>query len=146
MSSEHVTLVNALLAELPTEFEDVADHEQIRRRGEETLARHAAPGFDFVMAGPDPAFKQTATGIEGFGEAWFDWLAAFESFRIDVGELIDAGEHVLALVRLSGRTRTGGVPIEQPGAAVFTCRNGKITRIEFHLDLDRAYAAAGLTR
>jgi ketosteroid isomerase-like protein len=97
------------------------------------------------MAGPDPAFRQSGRGVEGFIESWSDWLGAFESFRIEIEQTIDAGEHVLSLAHLSGRTRTGGVDMEQPAAAVFTCRDGKITRMEFHLDRDLAYRAAGLT-
>jgi ketosteroid isomerase-like protein len=144
MSSESLAAVEALLVALPTEFRSAALDERVQRAAQEALAEFAEPDFEFVMAGPDPAFRRTATGADGFLESWSDWLGAFESFRIETEETIDAGEHVVSLVRLNGRTRTGGVEMAQPAAAVFTFGGAKITRIEFHLDRDLAYKSAGL--
>jgi ketosteroid isomerase-like protein len=144
MSEENVAAVEALVAALPADFTTAVGDERVQLPGREAIAKFAEPDFEVVMAGPDPAFRQTATGVEGFAESWSDWLAAFESFRIEVEELIDAGEQVVALAQLSGRTRTGSVEMEQPAAAVFTCRQGKVTRMEFHLDRELAFRTAGL--
>jgi len=51
---------------------------------------------------------------------------------------------VVSLVRQTGRTKTGGVEIEAAAAAVWTIRDGKLTRVEFHLDQEAALRAAGL--
>jgi ketosteroid isomerase-like protein len=144
MSSENVAAVEALLDALPTDFVAAYAAEGLPAPAREALAQLADPDFEFVMAGPDPAFRQTATGVAGFTDSWSDWLGTFESFRIEPEETIDAGEHVVSLARLSGRTRTGGVEMEQPAAAVFKFGGAKITRIEFHLDRDLAYKSAGL--
>ena len=50
--------------------------------------------------------------------------------------------HVLA--RQVGRTRGSSVPIETLSAAVLSFRDGKLTRVEFHLDRETAMKAAGL--
>jgi ketosteroid isomerase-like protein len=144
MSRENVAAVEALVAALPPDFTSAVGDEGVQALGREALAEFAEPDFECVMAGPDPAFRRTARGVEGFAESWSDWLGAFESFHIDVEKTIDAGDQVLTLATLRGRTRTGGVEMEQPAAAVFTCRNRKITRMEFHLDRELAFRTAGL--
>jgi ketosteroid isomerase-like protein len=146
MSQENVAAVEALLEALPTDFVTAVGDEGVQASGRAALEEFAHPDFEIVMVGPDPTFRQSGHGLDGFVDSWSDWLATFESFRIEVEKTIDAGERVLSLARLSGRTRTGGVDMEQPAAAVFTFRDGKITRMEFHLDRDLAYKAAGLAK
>jgi hypothetical protein len=84
-------------------------------------------------------------GLDGFAEAWRDWTSPFESYRIEVEEMIDAGEKVVSVVAMTGRTRTGGAEISAPGAAVWTVVDGRLRNVEFHLDPDLARRAAGLT-
>ncbi len=43
-----------------------------------------------------------------------------------------------------GRTKTGGVEVEAPGAAVWTVVDGRVRRVEFHLDREAALRSAGL--
>ena len=59
--------------------------------------------------------------------------------------MIDAGERVVSLVRQVGKTKTGGVDVEASAAAVWTVRDGKLKRVEFHLDREAALRAAGLS-
>jgi hypothetical protein len=51
---------------------------------------------------------------------------------------------VLSLVRQTGTTRTGSVEIETAAAAVWFIRDGRVHRVEFHLDQDEARRAAGV--
>jgi ketosteroid isomerase-like protein len=62
-------------------------------------------------------------------------------------ELIDAGEHVVVVGTLSGRGRASGIPIERanPGAGVFTIRDGKVVRVVFFATREEALEAAGLS-
>ena len=83
-------------------------------------------------------------GLTGYLEFWVDWLEPWESFRIEAEEYLDAGDKVVMLARQVGTTETGGVPVDSLGAAVMTFEDGRVTRIEFHLDRDRAMKAAGL--
>jgi ketosteroid isomerase-like protein len=109
------------------------------------LAELATPDFEVVMVGPDylPQ-RQETTGPDGFRDAWLDWTSPFESFRVEVEEVLDAGETVVSIVRQSGVTKTGRVEIESEAAAVWTVRDGRVSRVEFHLDRDQAMKSAGL--
>jgi ketosteroid isomerase-like protein len=113
-----------------------------------TLAEWARPDFEWAMVGPEytpggQGFQ--GSGVESFREVWRDWLEPYESYEIELGETIDCGESVLTLVRQVATTKTGGVPIESFGAAVAWTRDGRLARVEFHLDRDAAMKAAGLS-
>jgi ketosteroid isomerase-like protein len=69
----------------------------------------------------------------------------WDDFRFEVEELIDAGDHVVAQVKLSGKGKGGGVPVEQHDMHVLTMRNGRCTRLEVHRDRAEALRAAGLS-
>jgi ketosteroid isomerase-like protein len=73
--------------------------------------------------------------------AWKDWHAEAEEYR----EL--DGERVLVLSRRGGRGKTSGLEIERiqsKGAAVWHVRDGKVTRLAFYSDRERALADLGL--
>jgi ketosteroid isomerase-like protein len=119
------------------------DERDGRVRG--TLMELADPDFEVVMVGPaySGATVET-TGVDGFREAWTDWTSPFESYRIDLERMIDAGDRVVSLVCMCGKTRTGGVEVEAPGAAVWTVVDGRLRRVEFHIDREAALRAAGV--
>jgi ketosteroid isomerase-like protein len=103
------------------------------------------PDFEVAMIGPDYMPRTGAGhGFDGFSEAWLDWTSPFETFQIDVNEMVDAGDRVVSIARQTGRTKTGGVEVETQAAAVVTIDGGRISRIEFHLDRAAALRAAGL--
>lgn len=92
-------------------------------------------------SGPRALFR----GPAGFVEGWQDWLSPWASYAVTVEELVGSGDRILAFARLSGETKRDHVKMDHPAAAVLEVRNGKIARIEFHLDRDEAREAAGLT-
>jgi ketosteroid isomerase-like protein len=119
-----------------------AESDQLVRR---TLIELAEPDFKVVMVGPAYLGRTIElSGADGFREAWADWTEAFESYRIDLERLVDAGDRVVSLVTMCGKTRTGGVEVRAPGAAVWTVVDGRLRRVEFHLDRQAALRAAGL--
>jgi ketosteroid isomerase-like protein len=122
------------------------DDDQRDARVRQTLMELAEPDFEVVMVGPAYAGATIeASGADGFREVWTDWTSPFESYRIDLERMIDAGDRVVSLVTMCGKTRTGGVEVEAPGAAVWTLADGRLRRVEFHLDREAALRAAGLT-
>jgi len=146
MSAESVRVVRRIQDALGTDDVVAALDDQARDREIRVVfADLAEPDFEVAMMGPDylPAAAE-ATGPDGFTAVWTDWASAFASFRIEVEDMIDAGEKVVSLVRLVARTRTGDVPIEETAAAVWTVRNGKLARVEFHLDRELALRSAGV--
>jgi ketosteroid isomerase-like protein len=106
----------------------------------------AEPDFETAMVGPGymSGRRLEYTGFDGFAEAWRDWTSPFESYRIEVEQMIDAGDQVVSLVVLSGTTRTGGAEIAAPAAAVWTVVDGRVRKVEFHIDREVALRAAGL--
>jgi ketosteroid isomerase-like protein len=149
VSDEPLKIIEEIQAVLATE-DVVAGLESVEQFGEleQTFARLADPGLEVQMVGPEDGaqrgFGLEGNGIEGFTRVWEEWTSVFESFRIDTEQLIPAGEKVVSLVVISGTTKTGGVEISQPAAAVWTVRGGKLTRAEFHLDRQRALREAGV--
>jgi ketosteroid isomerase-like protein len=114
------------------------------------LTKVFAPGSGFSAAGliaddavvrfVTPSAEQTTAGPDGFLGTWADWLEPWETYTIHYDDLVDQGDVVIALVRLRGVTRRGGVEIEQEAAGVFKFENGEAIEIEFNLDRDDALA------
>jgi ketosteroid isomerase-like protein len=103
------------------------------------------PDFEVAMVGPEYVSRRIeSTGFDGFADVWRDWTSPFESYRIEVEQMIDAGERVVTLVAMSGTTRTGGAEITAPAAAVWTVVDGRVRKVEFHIDRAVALRAAGI--
>jgi hypothetical protein len=54
----------------------------------------------------------------------------WESFAIEPEQYLDAGDKVVALIRLSARGKGSGVPVERNDGMVWTAREGKAVRLE----------------
>jgi ketosteroid isomerase-like protein len=81
-------------------------------------------------------------------EHWYRrWFASFgESYRFTLGELIDAGDSVVAIHDARGRGRQSGAEVEiRSIPVIFTMRGGKIIRIDHPSDLEDALEAVGLS-
>ena len=116
-------------------------------RGDYSSADWADPEIEYVFAdGPTPG---RWTGIVAAGEAWRDFLSAWEGYRTEVDEFRELdSERVLVLVHVSGSGRTSGLDLTQmgaSGASLFHLRDGKVTSFVNYFDRDRALADLGLT-
>jgi hypothetical protein len=109
------------------------------------IERVATPELVSVMIGPDPSFRTEYHGVEGLIEGWADWLSPYESFRMEVEDLIESNEVLVTFVRQFGAPTGGGPEIEAESAAVWWVRDAQLVRVEFHLDRRLAMRAAGLT-
>jgi ketosteroid isomerase-like protein len=98
--------------------------------------------IEFVFAdGPSPG---RWTGIGGMREAWREFVAAWEDYRLVVDEFraLDE-ERVLVLGHYRGRGKASGVDIGKMGArgaSLYHVRNGKVTKIVGYFDRERALA------
>ena len=123
---------------LVTALNDPAWVEGVR----EGLAPLLTEDFEFVTV-QSVATPSTERGIEGFFMAYRDYTEMWESVSLVPERFVEVGERVLVEARLAGITRTGGVPLAQAVAAIYTLENGRIRRIEEFSDVASAYEAAG---
>jgi len=83
-------------------------------------------------------------GVEGVRAWMLDLYAAWEQMDIDLEELIEAGDDVVAVIRVAGRGRVSGIEMEYRPAGVWTIRDGRIVRVVWFVDRDEALEAAGI--
>jgi ketosteroid isomerase-like protein len=111
----------------------------------EPAAHLMAPGFVWDMSTfRDWPERQTYEGPDGASEFLADWVSAWEDWRLEVGELIDAGDDVVAIVHQSGRSKTTGLAVDMDFAQVWTYEDGRQTRMRMYADPEEALRAAGL--
>jgi ketosteroid isomerase-like protein len=74
-----------------------------------------------------------------------DWLDEFDDVHIELEELIDAGDQVVAVQRVGARAKASGVDTELRYAVVNTVRDGKVVRGREYWTRDQALEAVGLS-
>jgi ketosteroid isomerase-like protein len=89
-----------------------------------------------------------ATGVyrghDGFSRWVSDWGEAWEDYRMEPAEYVDAGEKVLVVFSMWAKGKGSGVEIERQDGMVCTVRDGKVSRVDYYGGADRALEAAGL--
>jgi ketosteroid isomerase-like protein len=65
-------------------------------------------------------------GHEGVTKFFTLWLQAWEDPRVELRELVDAGDKVVCTFSWTARGRTSGAEVEQEFFAVYELRDGKI--------------------
>jgi ketosteroid isomerase-like protein len=77
-----------------------------------------------------------------------DWIAradsVFDSFEMEVEEIIDAGDQVVAIVHERATGRGSGLQVDQHLAQVLTIQEGRVVRIQSFTDRADALKAMGL--
>jgi hypothetical protein len=110
----------------------------------EVFDHFAAPDMECRMVASPGVPALSFTGSDGLRQAWADWLGGFKGVRFEFEELLQAEESVVLLAKQIGTTRYG-VELEQPSAMVATFgEDGRLQRLEFHLDRAEAMRSAGL--
>jgi hypothetical protein len=120
----------------------MADEEGTRARLD-SLRELAWPDLEISMVGPG-GFTGTFHGIDGFREAWDDWLRPFDRYTVEIEELRQRGGRILALARHTATPKGTEATVEGEAAAVMTFRDGRLERIEFNLDREAVLREAGL--
>ncbi len=88
--------------------------------------------------------QQTYAGVDGARTFLETWVSAWDDWELEVEQLLDRGDTVVALVHQRGRSKAAGMPVEMSFAQVWTVRDGKQTRMDMYSDREEALAAAGL--
>ena len=86
-------------------------------------------------------------GHDGVRRWWKDLFDVMPDYRVEVEELIDLGERVLARTGHHGRGKSSGVEVEeQTRFQLWTLRHAKIVRAEMDYDKAEALRAAGFRK
>ncbi len=124
-----------MLADLRNEPEGAADR-LLRDLVDERFELHPPaiyPEGPQVFRGPDGLKRWTARTRE----IWGEW-------RFELERFLDAGDRVLALVRVVAEGGLSGVRLERDTAHIWTLAGGKVTRCEVFLERVEALEALGL--
>src|ERR1700716_4577042 len=119
-------------------------YEAWNRRDFDEAAELLAPDVELQMPPNLPDVEtwrssdEVTRGLEAFLESWTE-------LRVEVHELIDAGDRVVALVHYRGQAALTGLAVEGAGvdAAVWTLRDGRAIKGQMYGGTDEALAAAG---
>jgi uncharacterized protein len=121
MSRENVEIVRLMIAAF---VED--DYERLVELFDPQIE------YDVSRTSPD---SRVAHGHEEVAEVIEQWLATWDDHRLELVELIDAGdERVVALMRERGKMKGSDTWVEHQVGVLFTLRDGRITRYEEYQD------------
>jgi ketosteroid isomerase-like protein len=94
---------------------------------------------------PDHPGTRTYVGVVGFTEFIRSWVAAFGTWRIEIEQIIDAGEdQVVAVIRQSGEGRVSGAPAETRFGTVYRLVDGQVVDRRDYSTPQEALEAVGL--
>ena len=136
MSQENVEVVRRLFAV----FQSV-DVDNFDRRFDE-VREIFDPKVEWVAAPHSLLASEKYRGYDGVRRFWTQFLSPWDDYGVEVDELIDAGDQVVAVMRLSGRANE--LEVDEARSSLLTLRDGRIVRIEPFASKDAALEAAGL--
>jgi ketosteroid isomerase-like protein len=90
--------------------------------------------------GVEPIYR----GHEGVRQFWRDALSVFGEVDLEVEELIDAGDQVVAVTRERGVGRGSGVLVRSIAVSVWTFEDGKVIQVQVFDDRQHGLEAVGL--
>jgi uncharacterized protein len=100
------------------------------------------PKIEWIVAREHPEAR-TLIGREAIASYLEDWEATLHGLQIDVDELLDAGDTVVAIGSVRGSGTDSGADVSVPIALVCTLREGKLVRVQEYLDTAEALGTIG---
>ena len=79
-----------------------------------------------------PDAKESYRGFDGYIRWQADWEASWADWQWKPQEFIDAGDRVIAVLKVNATGRGSGVDVERIDPAVFTLRSGKCIRVDYY--------------
>jgi ketosteroid isomerase-like protein len=146
MSQNNVEIVKSVHPRSGTNLTNLFGEGAANPRGLEQLASLLTD--DFVAIGGDEiggvGLTSGGQGVSGLLTVWREWLSPWEAYWTEVEDFVETSDdQVLVLVRDHGRLRGSISEVENSSASIWTLRDGKIARVEFHASRAQALRAAG---
>lgn len=105
----------------------------------------ADPEFEMIPPQILPDIDDAYHGPEAFLRFWRTWQEAFDDFRLEVEETIDAGDQVIVMARLLGTGKDSGVEVNTPSfPLVWSFEDGRVVRMEAFQTRAMAMESLGL--
>jgi ketosteroid isomerase-like protein len=105
--------------------------------------------FDRDVVWDTSASKMPAAGIyhghEGVEGFFREWLGAWDEYRVETHEYVDAGDAVVHVFRQSGIGRGSGVRTERDFFGVYELSDSKVIRYGLYESRGEALEAVGLS-
>jgi ketosteroid isomerase-like protein len=95
-----------------------------------TMFRISAPDVRVYPRPAQPDSAEEYRGLEGLMEYLTSWYSAWEEYDVELVELRDAGDHVLAVALETGRSPEG-LEVQDRFTHSFLLRDGKV--LEWHM-------------
>jgi ketosteroid isomerase-like protein len=115
------------------------------RGGIEAILEYSDPEVEW-LAGSGWMEEPVYRGHEGLRKLNSFWEQYFESYHLDIEELIDLGDRVLVLGYQRGIIRGSGDRVEQRTGWICEFRNGRGVRTWVYFSWEEALTAAGVER
>ena len=88
--------------------------------------------------------ETVSRGFAGLRQFWDEWRAVW-NLKIDITEIRDLGDTILALANIRARGESSEIDLESPAAYVFKFEDGLARTARAYLDPQEALEAVGLT-
>jgi hypothetical protein len=145
VSTENVALVRSLLPPPDVDVKALVNDDEAAQRNRKTIEHLYDPAVQCTMRFPGMGPVTYPGGIDGLRQAWQDWLKSWDTYSVEIDDVIDGGERVLVVHRGSGVHSLGTEKITRRRATIWTIRNGLVVRVDFNLPYDEALIEAGLS-
>ena len=93
---------------------------------------------------PEAPGAQAYRGAAGVRAALDTWFETWEWMRVEIEDILEAGDHVFVTLHQRAKGRHSEAEVETRSFNVYTFREGKVLGIRLFLERDSALAAAGI--
>ncbi len=106
--------------------------------------RTADPDIRVIPRPAEPDAADEYRGLDELMDYLVNWYGQWEEYEFETVEIVDAGDHVLAVVRERGRLAGSGLEVEEDFSHSFLLRDEKVTEWRMYDSHAEARTAVGL--
>ena len=115
------------------------------RGDREEWVAYYEPDFEWRDLRHAPDAVETVRGVSAVQAIWDQWAQAFDDFRAEIEECVDAGDYVVAATRWRAKGKGSGLLLDLATTDVFEFANAKVVRVTIgYADRHVALKAVGL--